>query len=141
MSTKYSDIIDKLDTIVAGITEVKAHFKYEPQQITAYPAVSISPVGHTDNFLSLRDTKREYNFTLRVWGQMEATRDDTQVVVREIADKLIDKLEATSNITLGGTVEFTQLTTGKFAFIQKEASMYVFEIGYKAIVTINRDAS
>lgn len=141
MSTKYSDIIDKLDTIVAGITEIKVRYKYEPQQITAYPAISISPVGHTDNFLSLRDTKREYNFTLRLWGQMESTRDDTQIVIRDIAEKLIDKLNATSNITLGGTVEFSQLTTGKFAFIQKESSMYVFEIGYKAIVTINRDTA
>lgn len=141
MSAKYSDIISAIDTIISGITEVKAHYQYEPQQITAYPAVTISPQGHTDQFLSLRDTKREYAFTVRVWGQMESTRNDTQIVVRDIAEKIIDKLTSSTNITLGGVVEFSTLTSGKFLFVQRESSIYVFETTYKAVVTINRETS
>lgn len=138
MSTHYSTIISAIDSVIAGISAVKAHYTYAPQEMGTYPAVTIEPVGHVDNFLSLRDTKRDYTFKIRVWGQLDNTRTDTQTVVRDLVDTIIDTLGLQSNLTLGGVVEWSNLTEANFVYVQKESSFFVGEITYKARVTYSR---
>lgn len=137
MTATYGEIITALDTLISGITGVKSHYTYAPQQITAYPAVTITPNGHTDKFLSLKDTQREISFTIRLWGKMEDTRTDTQVTIRDLADEIINTVGSQANITLGGVVEWSQLTDGKFAF-SKENAHYIFECNYKCVTRYSR---
>lgn len=134
----YTNIISAIDTIVGGVTGVVSHFQYEPQQMTAYPAVTITPIGHNDKFNSLRDTERTYSFMVRVWGQMDNTREDTPVVIRNLADAIIDALGSQANMSLGGLIAWSNLTAGKFVYVQKEASYYVAELTYTAIVNHSR---
>jgi len=134
----YSNIINAIDTIVGNVSGVVAHFKYEPQQMTAYPAVTIAPIGHSDKFASLRDTERTYSFMVRVWGQMNDTREDTPVVIRDLADAIIDALSSQANISLGGLIAWSNMTEGKFVYVQKEASYYVAELTYTAVVNHSR---
>ncbi len=131
MATKYSTIITAIDTIIATISGVKEHYTYEPQQFTKYPAVTIVPVGHEESYLSLRDTRRIYTFIIRVYGQMDNTRTDTQITIRDLVDSIIDTVGLQSNVTLGGTCDYSELTTANFKFITRESSLFVGEITLK----------
>lgn len=137
MATKYSTIITALDTLIGNVTGVKEHFTYEPQQFTKYPAVTITPVGHQEEYLSLGVTSRTYTFTIRVYGQLDNTRSGTtstlnsQIVVRDLVDSIIDTIGLQSNITIGGTVDYSELTGCAFKMVQKEASYFVGEITLK----------
>lgn len=137
-TTTYNQIATALDNLLANVPNVKGHFAYEPQQMTVYPATTILPIGHRDEFKTLRDTKREYTFNIRIWGKLEETRTDTQTAVRDLADAVINTITSQANMSLGGLVEWSNLTEGKFVFVQKGGSFYVCELTYKAIVTFNR---
>ena len=128
MAGKYSAIITAIDTIINGISAVKAHYTYEPQQLTAYPSVTITPIGHHEEYLSLRVTRREYTFAIRVYGQLDNTRTDTQTTIRDLVDTIIDTIGLQSNITLGGACDYSQLTDCTFKYLQKESSIMVGEI-------------
>ena len=131
MSTKYSSIITAIDTIISGITAVKEHLTYEPQEFSAYPAVTITPVGHHEEALSLRDTRRQYSFMIRVYGQMDNTRTNTQITVRDLADSIIDTIGLQSNIKLGNTCDYHEFTDCVFKYVQRGSSLYVAEITLK----------
>jgi len=131
MATKYSSIITAIDTIINGITAVKEHYTYEPQQFTKYPAVTITPIGHHEEYLTLRDTRREYTFSIRVYGQIDNTRTDTQVTIRDLVDTIIDTLGLQTNITLNGACDYSELSDATFKFVERGSSLFVGEITMK----------
>lgn len=135
MATKYSAIITAIDTLIATITAVKEHYTYEPQQFTKYPAVTITPIGHQEEYLSLGVTSRTYTFAIRVYGQLDNSRTGTtnnsQITVRDLVDSIIDTIGLQSNITIGGSCDYSELTGATFKTIQKESSLFVGEIVLK----------
>lgn len=131
MATKYSSIITGINGIIATITSVKEIFTYEPQQFTKYPCVTITPIGHQESYLSLGVTSREYQFAIRVYGQIDNTRTDTQVTIRDVVDSIIDTIGLQSNITLGGTADYSELTGATFKFVERGSSLFVGEITLK----------
>ena len=131
-------IITQLKAIVDTITTVKVCYDYEPKEITQYPAVTIVPIGHSDEYLNLRDTKRRYNIMLRVWGELTNTHEETQKTIRQIADSIIQKITNQTNLALSGGGDFTLLTTGEAKFIQATSNYYVYEITYSIMKRQNR---
>lgn len=134
----YSSIITKLKSEITGIANVQAIFDYEPTSFTKYPSVTITPVGHTEEYETLRDTKRTVTFSIKVYGSLTGTNDTTQVTVRDIVDAIIDKLG--QDVTLDGTITYSLLTDGAFRSVVREQAEYVGEITYKAITLFNRYA-
>lgn len=138
MSGKYSAIITAIDTLVANVSGVKGHFTYEPSQFTVYPSVTISPVGHQESYLSLGVTRREYTFAIRVWGQLDDTNQNTQIAVRDLVDLIIDTLGTQANITIGGSCDYSELTSASFKTVERGSSLYVGEIQLKVQKSYNR---
>ena len=135
---RYSTIIEAIQDILENVTGVQEVFTHEPQQFTKYPSVTVTPLGHHEEYLSLRDTKREYTIVIRVYGQLDNTRVDTQEVIRDLADDIIDELGKQENLKLSGHCDYSELTDCVFKFVQKESSLYLAEITMKTINTYVR---
>lgn len=133
-------IITQLKTIIGGISDVKVVYDVEPKEITTYPAVTIVPIGHEDEYLNLRDTIRRYNIMIRVWGELTATHEETQRKVRGIASTIAEKITNQTNIALSANIDFTLLTTGEAKFVKGKSDYYVYEIKYTASTRQNRTA-
>lgn len=133
-----TNIISALETIIEAITDVQVVYNYEPKSISSYPAVTITPFGHEDEYLNLRDTRRVYTIMIRVLGELSNTHEETQIKVRDVADEVAEKITNQTNIALGGLVDFTMLTKSTYKFVQGTSDYYVCEIEYKAHARQNR---
>jgi hypothetical protein len=137
MSVKYyQEIIDAIDTLLDTITDIKAVYDVEPTSITAYPCAIIVPLSHTEEYQTLKHIKRTFKIRIMVWGQLQDTSEDSQRIVRDIVDQIIDKLA--NNITLSGEVDFTKLTECSFDKGVKYAGMYMGDITLSAMKTYAR---
>lgn len=143
-----NDIADKLETIIAAIDDpdnagqklLKETTSEETKDISAYPAVKIVSGGYNETYQNLRDTRREYSFIIRIYGQVKDNTDfaDVQRKVRLIADVIRDTLGLQTNITLNGLIDFSNLSEGAPTSATRFGEFYVFPITYKAVKLFNR---
>ena len=135
----YQDLIDKLQTEIEEVTELKDVYAGFPDSgLLVYPCAVILPQGRQHSFLDTRDTRREYNITIRIYGNMENTGVNTQQVVWDITDKVTNVLE--KNITLDGIVDWIKPTSDKFYWDKTNSKIYFNEIQVTANVRFNRYA-
>lgn len=126
----YNDLINKIKNIItAGVPELKSYYDYSPDEITAFPSAIIIPQGHEDTFHTLSLTGqniRNYNFIIRIIGNLENTEINTQKTIRDITDKVINVLE--KNPTLDQTIDWCYPTKARFGFEGQPARYYYSEI-------------
>lgn len=134
----YREIIGELKTIIQNINSVQSVYDYEPRQKTAYPCVTITPVGHNEEYLSIGRTSREVNFMIRVYQNITTDDDDGQILIQDVVDDVIDELSKATNTTLNGKCAYTSLSKSVFSFVTAESPLYVAEITYTAMVLFNR---
>lgn len=135
----FTSIITQLKTLLESVAGVQLVYDYEPNKPTKYPFVSITPLGHgKSEYLSLRDAKREVRIMIRVYGHLHDTQKTGQTNLRTVVDSVINTLEHKNNVTLGGTIDFSELSESNFQFVNKESQLYVCEIIYHAQVRYNR---
>lgn len=135
----YSQIITALKNLVTPVANVQAVYDYMPVMVTKYPYVVIMPQSHTEEYMTLRDTKREYVITIAVIANIEATKEASQATVRDIVDAIIAVVGSQTNIQLGGIVDQSRLTGASFAFTGDPASRYSGVITYKCVAKYARE--
>ena len=137
----FSAIIAQLATLIATVSGVQIVYDYEPNKPAKYPFVSITPIGHVKSeYATLRDSSREVRIMLRVYGHLHETQMTGQTNLRTVVDSIIDTLEKKDNVTLSGTIDYSELSESTFHFVNKESQLYVCEITYFARVRFNRFA-
>ncbi len=135
----FTAIISQLKTLLTAVTGVQIVYDYEPNKPTKYPFVSITPLGHAKSqYASLRDATREVRIMIRVYGHLHDTQKTGQTNLRSVVDSIINVLEHKDNVTLGGTINYSELSESNFHFVNKESQLYVCEIIYHAQVRYNR---
>ena len=136
----YSELITKLAAIItAGVMDLKAVYTSYPNgPLSVFPCAIVMPSGRTSEFLSTRDTRRKVTIFIRIYGSLDNTEVNTQIKIRDVADKVTNVLE--KNITLDSTIEWSQPISDKFAFDSKTNNLYYNEITYVANVRFNRAA-
>lgn len=137
----YNTIIDKLEAILNTITEIKAVYDTEVVQSTAYPYATIIPAGRSSLLKTMGSgyNERLYTFSVRVYANLKDITINGQKVLRTIADKMDTAFEKQSNITLDGTIAWSELSDGAFRFAATDTGLYVYEVTYKAKVNFNRN--
>jgi hypothetical protein len=135
----FTAIIAQLKTLITAVAGVQLVYDYEPNKPTKYPFVSITPLGHAKSeYASLRDATREVRIMLRVYGHLHDTQKTGQTNLRTVVDSIINTLEHKDNVTLSGTINYSELSESNFHFVNKESQLYVCEIIYHAQVRYNR---
>ncbi len=135
----FTAIISQLKTLLTTVTGVQLVYDYEPNKPTKYPYISITPLGHAKSqYESLRDASRQVKIMIRVYGHLHDTQKTGQTNLRSVVDSIINTLEHKDNVTLGGTVSYSELSESNFRFVHKESQLYVCEITYYAQVRFNR---
>ncbi len=133
------NIIQQLKTLIQTATDIQTVFDYLPDQISNYPAVSITPLTWNSSYLNLGNTRREWVFLIRVYVQIvEGSEQASQKEIRTIIQSVIDKLEHKDNVKLGGVCDFTTLEQGDFKIVDTPSRMCVADIQYRATVSFNR---
>lgn len=135
----FTDIIAQLATLIATVSGVQLVYDYEPNKPTQYPYVSITPQGHRQSqYATLRDATREVRIMIRVYGHLHDTQKTGQTNLRTVVDSVINTLEHKNNVTLGGTIDYSELSESNFHFVNKESQLFVCEIIYHARMRYNR---
>jgi hypothetical protein len=137
----YNSIIDKLEAILNTITEIKKVYDTEVVTTTNYPYATITPISRSSVYKTIGSgyNERKYQFAIRVYANLKDTTINGQTALRAIADKIDIALEKQSNITLGGTVTYSELSDASFRFVSAETGLYVYEVIYKANVAFSRN--
>lgn len=137
----FTAIINQLKTLLTAVAGVQLVYEYEPNKPTKYPYVSIMPLGHNKSqYETLRDSSREVKIMIRVYGHLHDTQKTGQTNLRSVVDSIINTLEHKNNVTLSGTIDYSELSESNFRFVNKESQLYVCEIIYYARVRFNRYA-
>lgn len=128
------------ETIDAASLGFQVVYTHHPEQYTSYPCLIITPIGHENQIFSLGRNKREYAVKILVVGNLEGEEADTQTTVRDLVDGVINTLEAQSNLTLDGVVDWSDATSAKYFFIDEPTRLYVGEITFRVIALFNRQS-
>lgn len=126
----YNELATKIKSIITlGVPEIKSSYDYSPEEITAFPSLIVIPQGHEDSFFTLSSRGqniRNYNFIIRIVGNIENTEINSQKTIRDITDKVINVLE--KNPTLDNTIDWCYPTKARFGFEGQPARYYYSEI-------------
>lgn len=136
----FNQILAKLKEKIETLSSVKAVYDYEAKTYSAYPCVVIVPIGYSDEYLSLGKIKRNFEFRIRVinYSDKEAVNlRDIQVALRDAVDDILNLLNSRANITLDGLVDYSVLTEADFSFAEREGAVYVCNMVYRAVKSVN----
>lgn len=126
-------IIDELVLLLEGIevdnvAVLQAVHDHIPSQFTAYPTAYVVPSSWAENYLDLRDTGNEMSFTIGVVYTLDPDMKEGQLELRNAVKLVRDELKKQSNIDFGGTVDWSQLTTGVYTYDTRETKLAICEI-------------
>jgi hypothetical protein len=131
-------IADLIEASIKNGTEAVTVYEGIPNHATVFPYISIRPVGWKETYQDLRDTEIEATYAIDCYINIADTTLDAQTDLRNIVNDTVNLLGLQTNITLGGLVDYSNLTAGSYLFDQKEASLYFCEITYTVTKKYNR---
>ena len=131
-------VIDKIADLLDGLTNVKAVYTGIPPFNAVYPCVTITPKGWNEEFADLRDTTENNTFLITTYIQLDETRLDSQEKLIAIVKTIRETLGKQENMTLGGLVDSSRLTSGQYLFDQKESNLFYCEIELNVRKRYNR---
>ncbi|RMD67351.1 MAG: hypothetical protein D6822_08435 [Cyanobacteria bacterium J149] len=123
-------IIDELYTLLSTINNVQVVYKGVPNSIGTYPAIIISENGWEEEYADLRDTTINMNLKIIIVVNLQDDTLTAQSTLRSIVKSVRSILGDQTNITLGGLIDSSRLTSGQYLFDQKESMQGICEITY-----------
>lgn len=120
------DILEKVK--IGGKTLFKKLYDTVPSQFTAYPAAYVIPINWQEDYIDLRDTGVTATFRIGIAYTLEPDAQEGQRAIRDAASLVRDELKKQENIQLGGTVDWSQLTSGTFSYDTREQKLSICEI-------------
>lgn len=126
-NTIITKLIEKLE---AGSTGIQAFYDVNPKEPTQYPYCFILPSSHTNEFVNLRDTKREYTFRIYTTVNLTDNFEEGQKKLRTVTQAVIDILEDQDNVALDNTIEWMFPTANEYRFLGEPSS------GYRSTITL-----
>lgn len=130
-------IITKLKEKCDLVTEIVHTFTYVPQSIDKYPCVIIEFLSNESQRQDTIHVQREWRFSLKILANLEDTHEASQAVVRDIAYKLVNQLEADPK--LDDSIDWSELTLATRDSYNDSSPQYVIEIEYIAKEIFNME--
>jgi hypothetical protein len=131
-------VIAEIADLLDAITDVSVVYQGIPNAPTEFPYISIRPSAWSEDYADLRDTEIEENFIVSVYQDLSDDTLAAQTLIRSIVKQIHQILSDETNVDLGGTVDFTTLTSGSYQFDQTNSSIYFCDITYKVKKKFNR---
>ena len=124
------EIMDALDTLLSAIVNVQEVYVGIPNSIEPYPSIIITPVAWADEYEDQRDTTVNMSFTISPFVTLVGDTLTAQTTLRAVVKAIREVLGDQDNITLGGLIDSSRLTTGQYTFDQKETMLGFCDITY-----------
>lgn len=135
----YNELINVVKTILEeGDAGLQVVYPTLPETLEVYPCCTISPVGHSNSFASLRDNERLYTLSIKIFANLQDITEDTQLKLREITDNVVNVLEKQANLNLDGVVDWSNPSQAKFEFLNTPGRIYMSEITFQVHGRFNR---
>lgn len=113
-------------------------FDYIPSQYTQYPAAYVVPVSWSEDIVDLRDTTVLSVFRVGVVYTLDPDAELAQKEVRSAAKKIREVLGKQENIQLGGSVDWSQLSSGTYTYDTNEQRVAIAQIDITVIKRYSR---
>lgn len=97
----------KIKSIIQGLDKIQEVNDYEKVGFDGYPAVNIIFTGNDSNFWSVATNQRGYNFTIRVFmqlngnpqlGQYNDSKQLAEKVMSDCVDQILDAFDRSSQL-------------------------------------------
>jgi|GEM_PF-3465610 len=136
MSTQYTTIKAKIKTELETITDFKKVYDYKKGDLDGYPVACIEEMAGSTEEMSRCTTKREFNWTIRVYQEME--KDNVGHVEAEsritaIIDKLWNLFD--KGWQMDCQVDNAYITNISTGYEEREMSLRIIEINLVTIKT------
>ena len=109
---------------------MQAVYKGIPDYPNVFPSIAIRPQSWDEEYADLRDTVETDSLIITAYIQLGIDKITDQQNLRSIVQDIRLILGSQENITLGGLIDSSRLTTGQYGFDQKESSLYYCDIVY-----------
>ena len=113
-------------------------YDHIPAQVDAYPSAYVVPANWSEEYLDLRDTANQMQFTIGIIYTLDPDMKQGQIQLRSAVEKVRDVLKEQSNIDFNGTVDWSQLTTGTYTYDTRETKLAICEITLTVIKRYSR---
>lgn len=131
----YVSITNALVTILQTVTELQIVYGYEPKLLNKFPSATVTALTHKNVFEDLAANKRTYQHKITLYYRTDVAQD-AESVLQKTADSVITAIEA--DVTLGGVVDYSEPSDGKWMYQQREVPVRLVEITVSSIQRVNR---
>lgn len=122
------DVITAINNILSEVSAIKKRYDHIPAQYEAFPAAYVIPATWEKDYIDLRDTGISATFKIGIVYTLDPDIKEAQIQLRETVADVRDELKKQENIQLGGTVDWSQLTSGTYSFDTKDQRVAMCEI-------------
>lgn len=123
----YKPIKDAIVTILQGVASLKVVYPKEEKALAQFPAACVSAAGHTAELHDTVSNRKHYQHYVRLYFRTDENNDaDYEDILESVADDVIAALE--HDVTLGGVVDWSLPTSGRWDFGQKETPVRYLEL-------------
>lgn len=113
---------------VDDVAVIKEVFDHIPNQYTKYPSAYITPRSWQEDYIDLRDTGNTAIFRIGLIYTLDPDPEDAQIKLRETVALVRTEFAKQENIKIGNTVDWSQLTSGRYDFDTKDLKVAICEI-------------
>lgn len=121
----YVSIGNKLKDLLDTLTDLKAVYNYDPNELGIYPSATIEALAHQNTAYDTAANNRTYTFVIRLFYRTDEDAD-AESILRDLADQVIDVLE--QNVTVAGVWEILRQTNAQWIHAQREVPVRVCEL-------------
>ena len=131
----YVSIANKLVELIDEVTEIEPVYNHEPSAIEVYPAAVVQAAGPRDRFNDTASNIRSFTFIVRLFYSADVDQD-AETILRDVADKVIAKLEA--NVTGAGVWDIARPTEATWRWAEREIPQRIVELTVSIEQRVNR---
>lgn len=123
----YKPIKDAIVTILNTVDSLRVVYGKEEKSLGQFPAACVSAASHTAELHDTVSNRKHYQHYVRLYFRTDETNDaDYEDVLESVADEVIAALE--HDVTLGGVVDWSLPTSGRWDFGEKETPVRYLEL-------------
>jgi hypothetical protein len=111
-----------------------------PAQFREHPAAYTIPLEWEEDLADLRDNNENDTYRVVIVYQLDPDSDAAQREIRETVKLVRTELRKQENITLGGIVDWSRATNGRYIFDTKEQKVVTCQIDIAVRKRFNRFA-
>jgi len=135
---------DKIKDILEANALIQETHTYEIDRLKGYPAATITPSGHDNEYSTTSDNQRVYNFTINLYIQQSGQYGEKEVddAMAELVDSVIDDFDKDYtfqglSVPTGYTMMMVKAVPSTWGYVERESWERVAQVEISCVVDVD----